>query len=282
MARVYDAPAAERATRELTRDPDAADALLAGRAGCSPSTVSRVRADLTASGLIRLHHPARFSPNPGAYDRASAALADNPYRSNKLLAQLCGCTVRTIGRARYDLERLGLIRYVPAADRLAPLPAAAPRPQLTAAARVLIDDPARSDAVIAAEAGCSAPTVYRARALCESMGLIGYVPPAQRADRRGDRLRPVADAAAAADVLVVRRTARRPVQPPKILGLPPPPDWSEGLCTRAAPEHRGWWTSTDAAEREAALRCCAACPCGSRARTGRWPCPRRTPPFTAG
>ena len=44
----------------------------------------------------------------------------------------------------------------------------------------LVDDPARSDLLIAAIAGCSSTTVARARAKLESTGLVQVIPPADR------------------------------------------------------------------------------------------------------
>jgi hypothetical protein len=42
--------------------------------------------------------------------------------------------------------------------------------------------------------------------------------------------------------------------------LPPPPDWSRGLCTTVKPHMRAWWTSSARDEREAAARYCQRCP----------------------
>jgi WhiB family redox-sensing transcriptional regulator len=38
------------------------------------------------------------------------------------------------------------------------------------------------------------------------------------------------------------------------------PDWDLALCARTRPPMRGWWTSDDRAEREAARLACFSCP----------------------
>ena len=280
--------AADRAAHELTADPARSDELIAQTARCSSSTVSRIRAELAASELIPAVPYARrasFGRNPGAYDRASAELVTNPYRSNGLIAQLADCTPTTAGQARYDLERTGLIHHVPAIERIPKLLATAPRPQATAAARALIDDPHRSDQLIAEAAGCSRATAWHARAQLESMGLIPVVRPPQRATRL-PRAPRYADAAASTDALTVSVSARCPRcrQPftfvphphrplrrycgscgparrlPRVIELPPQPEFSRATCAVSPPPMRAWWTSGDRTQREAAAALCATCP----------------------
>jgi hypothetical protein len=246
--------AADRAAAALTDDPARSDELIASQARCSSSTVQRVRAGLAESELIPaipLSQRTGFSRNPQAYDRAAAELVANAYRSNGLVAQLADCTPTTAGKARYDLERTGLIRHVPAIERIPKLLTTAPRPQATSAARALIDDPFRSDVMIAEAAGCSVSTAWNARAQLESMGLIAPVRPERRATRY-PRAPRYADAAAAADALSVVISARcaRCRSPfsyspasrtrrycgtcgtagrqPRITELPPAPDFSLG------------------------------------------------------
>ena len=77
-----------------------------------------------------------------------------------------------------------------------PRSAGTPRPQLTRAARILIDDATRSDAIIAAEAGVSRAMVWRARAMCEQMGLIPVVAVADRERRPDTQPSPARDAVA--------------------------------------------------------------------------------------
>ncbi len=209
MPRIYDRAAAEAAAAALTADPYRSDTLIATQIGVSQQTVSHVRAELAESELIPavpLRSRAGTGRNAGAYDRASAELVTNAHRSNYLIAQLADCSAETAGRARYDLERAGLIGYVPAIERIPKLPATAPRPAATSAARVLIDDAARSDALIAEAAGCSRITAGRARIQLEAMGLIAHVPPAVRAGRAARNPR-YADAAGAAEALRVRAEA---------------------------------------------------------------------------
>ena len=54
------------------------------------------------------------------------------------------------------------------------------RPVIGRAVHELVDDPARSDELIATLARCSAPTVARARAKLVSIGLVQHVPVADR------------------------------------------------------------------------------------------------------
>lgn len=280
--------AADRAAAQLTRDPYRSDTAIAAAAACAQQTVSRIRAELAAAELIPavpLRSRAGYGRNPQAYDRATQELVTNPYRSNYLIAQLADCSAETAGRARCDMEHTGLIAHIPAIERIPKLLTTTPRPQATSAARHLIDDPVRSDGIIAEVAGCSRVTAGRARIQLEAMGLIQHVPASVRATR-AIRAPRYADAAASTDAITVQATARcarcrqpftftpHPGRPsrrhcgccgparrlPRIIELPPPPDWSRGLCTRAPADERSFWTSGHAEERAAAAETCQHCP----------------------
>jgi hypothetical protein len=56
------------------------------------------------------------------------------------------------------------------------------------------------------------------------------------------------------------RSAPPRAQLPRIFALPFWPDFSRGRCATAPAHQRGWWTSGDPAEREAAVRACRTCP----------------------
>ena len=75
-------------------------------------------------------------------------------------------------------------------------PHRSPRPQLTRAASAIIDDPSRSDAIIAAQAAVSRTIVFRARAQLEAMGLIPHVPATDRERRPDTQPAPARDAVA--------------------------------------------------------------------------------------
>jgi hypothetical protein len=64
----------------------------------------------------------------------------------------------------------------------------------------------------------------------------------RQAERQAQRIRPA--------------TERWP-SPPE---LPPPPDFSQGWCTRVKPGMRSIWTSSVPAERRAAQYMCSSCP----------------------
>jgi hypothetical protein len=153
------------------------------------------------------------------------------------------------------------------------------------AAAELRRDPARSDRLIADQAGCDHHVVSRARRSLEQSGVIPAVPRPQRAPRFRNGPRQGGRALSAAALYpratprelaarfglpyqsawwALREQARRqqpaPAPGPRFAPLPPAPDWSRGLCTTVKPSQRSWWTSSDRDERQAAARMCAGCP----------------------
>jgi hypothetical protein len=95
--------------------------------------------------------------NPGAGERAARALLRDPARRNVAIASEAGCGSDTIARLRAQLEQRGVIR-----------PARMPYPTRNQgayqrASAQLKRNPARSVRAIAEAAGCTHPTVIRAR-----------------------------------------------------------------------------------------------------------------------
>src|SRR5260221_7378777 len=132
--------------------------------------------------------------------RASAALLADPSRSDGLIAQAASCAAPTISRARRDLEQRGLIEAVPVRDRMARL-----HPPQLSKTRDAIEAGACTPREVADAAGVSMQAAWKAL--------------------RGTR-RKLADAAAAADSISVRKTS------PKWNLKPPTEDYRASYVSR--------------------------------------------------
>ena len=115
--------------------------------------------------------------NPGAGQRAAGELRRDPHRSNGIIASALGIAPDTVRRARRALEQAG---EIPPAPVLLLFDRRGHRAALTAAGRELRYNPARSDAMIARQAGVGSTTVATARARLEAAGHIPVIPVSDR------------------------------------------------------------------------------------------------------
>jgi hypothetical protein len=207
--------------------------------------------------------------------RIMAELRADPARSDRAIARAASSDHRYVARIR---RRLVSYRVIPP-----PPPTAAQR-----AAAALRTDPHRSDRLIASETATDPSTVRRTRSRLEASRDIPAVPVRDREQRypngpRSPGKRPALEAAArypkaapaelaarfglpySSAHWALREVARRRPAPAAHadqgqVSLPPPPDWSRGLCTTLPRHQRSWWTSDDLTERQAAARYCQDCP----------------------
>jgi hypothetical protein len=190
---------------------------------------------------------ARYASNPGPYKAAMreyyAANAGRVKARTRAYYAEHRDEILAAKRRAYRSAPAG----APAAGDALPVREAGPASAAERAAAGLIADPARSNRLIAAGAGCSERVVRRVRDELEASGTIPDAPV------RVPRARPGPAAGSAAALRAGRR-------PPPVIELPPAPDWSKGLCTQVKPSMRSWWTSSDRDEREAAARMCQCCP----------------------
>jgi hypothetical protein len=217
-----------------------------------------------------------------ARQRAAEELRKDPVRSNYVIAQAAGCSADTVAYTRAILVSMYQIGDVPVSKRerrtmpLVPsrtraaimrLPPDATASKVArtagvsiqAASRMLKVTPRMGDVAAATDA----ITVLKIiRQPCLECG--GPVPPGRRVYCRPECKRAAEDrrqARASAGLGQSLPPAADPAhRPPVIPVLPPPPDWSRGLCTTVKASQRTWWTSEIRTEREAAALMCADCP----------------------
>ncbi len=260
----------------LTTDPYRSDTLIATAAGCSRASVYPVRAALVRSGQIPpVPASARtWRPPPRRLartrDRAVRVLCANPYRSDAVAGQAARVTRRYIAMVRAELESAGQIERIPPAARTERRPR---RPQ-PGRARTAILLGARTPAEVAAAAGITRQAAWQAlrneRArpplpkpplppvACEQCGNM-FTPTRRQHLSKPQRYCSRTCGYAAQ---TKRRHAAKPPpepRPPKITELPPF-DFSKGTCAHVPAAQARWWTSDNAAFREAASYLCQACP----------------------
>ena len=220
---------------------------------------------------------ARSSRNPGAAQRAAEALTRDPAQSNRLIAIQARCDARTVRRIRTELEQAEVIPLTPDRTTRMPLPRRPGRARI-AAARL---GSSATPVTVASLAGVSRQAAWKAlknqltglaelAAATDALAVQATVPcgncgtlitfdPAVTARK----------ACSAACGIALGRELRKQQQasgespnrwPPPVPELPKPPDFSQGWCTKVHPSRRGYWTSSDPGEREAAAHMCAGCP----------------------
>jgi hypothetical protein len=217
-----------------------------------------------------------------ARQRAAAELRKDPVRSNYVIAQIAGCSADVVAKARAILVSMYQIGDVPVSLReRRPMPL---QPSRTRAAITALPPDATASKV-ARVAGVSIQAATRMLKVTPRMGDVAAatdaisvlkdnpqpclecgrpVPPGRRVYCRPECKRAAEDrrqARASAGLGQSLPPAADPAhRPPVIPVLPPPPDWSRGLCTTVKPAQRTWWTSEIRTEREAAALMCADCP----------------------
>ena len=212
--------------------------------------------------------------NPGASQRAAEALLADPERGNLAIASAAGCSAWTVWAERRRLERLGQI------PPRAASPGLRPGQQLPSRTRDAIAAGARTPRQVADAAQVSLQAAYKAlknrstgladlAAAADAISVQATVPCKRCGTvitfdpRRGPR-RACSNRCSLAIGRELRQqqqaTGESPNRWPPVTGLPPAPDFSQGLCTTVKPAQRRYWTSSDPGEREAAAHMCAGCP----------------------
>jgi transposase-like protein len=276
-----------RAIVALLRDHQRGNVAVAREAGVDPGTVRRARRLLECSGSIP-----PLPDEPGSAERAAAALARDPARSNRLVAIEARCDAHTIRYVRRDLEARGVIPLAPervprpyppqhsrTREAIALLGTSATPRQIADAAGVtraaawkmlrdVLAAPVFADAACAVERMI---IIKQEQRECERCGAPFT---AERLPHEGGKQQVYCGPGCARDADIERKRAarqraarpqwRRVVPPrnllPHIPDLPPRPDFSRGLCTTAPPAQRNWWVSSSTTEREAARHICRSCP----------------------
>ena len=216
----------------------------------------------------------RPSRNPGAAHRAAAALTRDPARSDRLIALAARCDPATVRRTRHELEAAGTIPPTPRRAHRTPLP------QRPGRARTAVMRGARTTREVMNAAGVSRKMAWRAlhdrtpgladaAAATDALSVQATVPCAGCGTaitfdpRKGPR-KACSNRCSLASGRALRQqqqaSGESPNRWPPVTGLPKPPDFSKGLCTTVKPAQRGWWTSENRDEREAAAHMCQGCP----------------------
>lgn len=234
-------PQLGRAAHQLTIDATASDERIAELAGCSRNTVAEARARLERLHIIPVIEPAgRIArPRPQRPSATAAAIAQlGADATPRQVADLASVSLQAAWKA--------LAKVSP---RITDVAAATDAISVSKMPRQLADAAAASDALsVLALITCT-------------QCLQTFTCSTADAGNRNRRL--CSDACRDAEARERGRKPRPRVadyhQPPTIQTLAKAPRWELGVCANVPLDKRGFWTSSDRAEREAAAHMCRGC-----------------------